>query len=58
MLPSVVVVSSSSTRPKSIIRLITKVNPEEQSGGLIVQPWNIGNINISMLNIPITFSSL
>ncbi|KAF7273970.1 alpha- and gamma-adaptin-binding protein p34-like [Rhynchophorus ferrugineus] len=55
-LPSVVVVSSSCTRPKSIIRLITKVNPEEQSDGTVIQPWHIdtkyytATVNIIGLN--------
>ncbi|XP_066259192.1 alpha- and gamma-adaptin-binding protein p34-like isoform X1 [Euwallacea similis] len=40
-LPSIVVVSSSSTKPRSIIKLITKENPVEHTCGLIKQPWKI-----------------
>ncbi|XP_060532599.1 alpha- and gamma-adaptin-binding protein p34-like [Cylas formicarius] len=39
--PLIVVVSSSNTKPKSIIKLITKHNPEESSSGVIIHRWNI-----------------
>lgn len=39
-LPSIVVVSSSNTKPKSIIKLITRESPVEKSG-VFVQPWEI-----------------
>ncbi|XP_030745796.1 alpha- and gamma-adaptin-binding protein p34-like [Sitophilus oryzae] len=55
-LPSIVIVSSSSTKPKSIIRLITKENPEEHSNGIVIQPWKLdtkyyaATVNIIGLN--------
>lgn len=41
--PSIVVVSCSSTKPKSLIKLITKGNTNEntENQNLIVQPWQI-----------------
>ncbi|XP_050296055.1 alpha- and gamma-adaptin-binding protein p34-like [Anthonomus grandis grandis] len=40
-LPSIVVVSSSNTKPKSLIKLISKANPTEDPSGVIKQPWKI-----------------
>nr|AEE61887.1 unknown [Dendroctonus ponderosae] len=40
-LPTIVVVSSSNTKPKSLIKLITKETPTELPSGLFKQPWKI-----------------
>jgi len=37
--PSIVVVSNSNTKPKSLIKLITKKTPQEIDDNIVIQPW-------------------
>ncbi|KAL1505605.1 hypothetical protein ABEB36_005133 [Hypothenemus hampei] len=58
-MPSIVVVSSSSTKPKSIIKLITKENPSEEPCGLVKQQWTIDTkyytASVNLLGIDETY---